>query len=775
VGASRRASAALGGAVLAVAFFLRIANLGPAFQDGRPILVPLDDLYQAKRIIHSARHFPSVLDFDPDRGVSGAFCPWPPLYPLAAGGLAALLGGRTATEILARAAWFPPVFSSLVAGLLAGALARRLGLLAGAVGGAVVALSVPLVANSRVGAIDHHFLESGLLLALLAATLRIASGRPRPAPIVDGLLLALALVAALFVQPALLLGAALSFLAIFFLCGDDASLLAGASGFGVAAAALALHQLGKPAGSPSDVWFLGIPHLAALLAAATACALRLGLRRRFGVLPAAALALLGALGVALWLPDIPWAWLSGSSFFGGDPWLATIEEFQPLFRAGKGSLQADLLSLGGAALLVIPFVVRALVRPTRVRLTVALFAATYLLACVPSRRFLVPAIPLFAIAAAGFVAGEVAAGRRLTAATCAAIVAVPALFGLPALLSPPSPIPSFALPAVRAARWLKARKDGGGRVLGPWSWGHLFDVVGERSVLLDNFGAMLGRTAFEAAVAAPLLPGEERFAEFCRRSGVRYVVLDNPLRRLSPTVSAAGFSPALYLRPGETPASPARFTRLAQASFWWRAYFDRGEARPEAGRWGRPFRHFRLVWADAEQSGEPAPYDGPALQIWELDPDPVSGGVSGPPQTSQRMAATISPMRRRETELRGEGRAIAARSPGAPAPRAAESLDRRLRRSILRGCEEVARPGPRSPRRCRGARRGAVSPASGRLSLCAGSPDGVLRGDEYGRALRHPSVRLHHEARDPVAGHRRRGPPIHRPLRSACRHRGFSG
>ena len=629
MGASRRASLALGGVVLAAAFLLRIANLDVAFLGGVPLISPLDDLYQAKRILYSARHFPAVLDFDPDRGTSGAFCPWPPLYPLAAGGLAALLGGRSTEEILTRAAWIPPVFSSLVSGLLAALLARRLGWLAGAAGGVAMAVSIPLVEASRIGAIDHHFLESALLLGVLGATLLIADGSRRPRPLVDGLLLALSLVAALFVQIGLLPAAALSFVAIYFFCGDDAALLSGATGFGAAAAAVALHLAGRPEAGPPDVWFLGLPHLAALLGAAVACALRFGFRRRWNDRAAAVFALAGGAGVALSLPDVPWAWFGGASFFGQASWLHTIAEFQPLFRGGPGSVNLDVLRLGGAAFLVPPLALLAFRSPSRTLRTAALFSAAYLVVAIRSQRFLVPAAPLLAVAAALVVSHELRAGRRLVAAACVALVLVPAGVGLPALVSPASAIPTISLPPIRAANWLKRAADRPGRVLGPWSWGHLFDVVGERPVLVDNFGPLIERVEGNAALAAPLLPGEERLAEFCRRAGVRFVVLENPLRTLSGVLVTVGQDEALYLRPGAAAGKPPTFTRLAQASFWWRAYFDQGRARPEAGRWGRPFRSFRLVWADKENSGDPAPFSGPAMQIWEFVPEAVPGAAPG--------------------------------------------------------------------------------------------------------------------------------------------------
>lgn len=157
-----------------------------------------------------------------------------------------------------------------------------------------------------------------------------------------------------------------------------------------------------------------------------------------------------------------------------------------------------------------------------------------------------------------------------------------------------------------------------GRFLTPWSWGHLFDVAGSRSVVVDNFGAMGNRIAFENALASILAVDEETTAGFCRQNGIRFIVLDNPLRLISRYAETLGRSPAAYLRPAPDPDAPMRVTRLAQASFWWRAYFLRGAGRPEAGRFGLPFRHFRLVWVDSDPAPEPPPYAGPAVQIWEL-------------------------------------------------------------------------------------------------------------------------------------------------------------
>jgi hypothetical protein len=67
---------------------------------------------------------------------------------------------------------------------------------------------------------------------------------------------------------------------------------------------------------------------------------------------------------------------------------------------------------------------------------------------------------------------------------------------------------------------------------------------------------------------------------------------------------------------------PLRITRLAQATWWWRAYFAHGAALPQQGMFGRPFRQFRLLWTDPQLSLDRTPYRGPSLMIWEY----IGGG-----------------------------------------------------------------------------------------------------------------------------------------------------
>src|SRR5258706_5061197 len=107
----------------AAALLLRLLNAGTAFVDGVPRFSPLDELYHAKRIAVSALQFPEVLSFDPDRGTHGAWCPWPPLYDLAAGAVARLLGATTWSGVIFRVIWLPPLlfppFIAAAPGLLA--------------------------------------------------------------------------------------------------------------------------------------------------------------------------------------------------------------------------------------------------------------------------------------------------------------------------------------------------------------------------------------------------------------------------------------------------------------------------------------------------------------------------------------------------------------------------------------------------------------------------------------------------------------------------------
>ena len=601
----------------ALALAVRLANLGAAFPEGAAVIPPLDDLYHARRIVVSALEFPAVLELDPARGAGGAFCPWPPLYDLAAGGLARLSGARTPGEVLDRAALFPPFVGAFVAVAVSFVLATRRGLAASVTAGGLLAITPALVEVSSVSSLDHHFLEGGLLLGLVAAALSVIRVWRTREAVVGALALGVALTAALFVQVALLLGAACAALAVLLLGRSRLALLAGSGGFALAAVAIGAWRALRPPGMPSDSWFLGLPHAAALLAAAVALGVSGLLEPRHRPLSARAAGLTAGVAAFLAIPGAAMQTLAGLAFFGGDPWLDQVSEFRPLLEAlGTGPV-ALASQLGGGVLLVVPFALLAVRRGTDGERVVALFVVVLLAASFARVRFVSQAVPLLALAAGLLVSDRALRGRPAVVAALAAAALVPAAVGVwPYVAAPPGPVPAGAGPALRVAELLR-RDRTPGRVLALENWGHVFNVLGRREVLVDPFGTM-GNPLSGPALTALLTTREERLADFCREHRVRFLVLENPLATLPGTAARAGFDPERYLVPGPGPGDPPRLTRLLQATVWWRAYFNGGRARPELGPGGVPLRSFALLYEDPARVPQPPPFDGPILQVWEL-------------------------------------------------------------------------------------------------------------------------------------------------------------
>ncbi|HEX3069690.1 MAG TPA: STT3 domain-containing protein, partial [Thermoanaerobaculia bacterium] len=211
----------------AIALAVRLLNAPYIFESGSPRIAPVDEDYHWKRITFSAAHFPHVLEFDRDRGIGGAFCPWPPLYDLAAGGAARLLGANDADAVLARIVWFPPLLFALFVALTVFALASVCGETVAILCGVALATSPFLVTTSWIGSIDHHYLEPPLTFAILGATCLALRKTDRRRQLLAGLFLGIAITAAMFVQTALLIAAALAFV-ILFLWSDG---IAATSGF----------------------------------------------------------------------------------------------------------------------------------------------------------------------------------------------------------------------------------------------------------------------------------------------------------------------------------------------------------------------------------------------------------------------------------------------------------------------------------------------------------------------------------------------------------------
>jgi len=558
---------------LALAFFVlaltcRFLNAPYAFEGGKPRIAPVDELYHWKRMAYSAAHFPHALEFDRDRGVSGAFCPWPPLYDVVAGGAARLLGARDSADVLARIVWFPPVLFALFTGIAVFILARRCGTLVATITGIALATSPFLVTTSWIGSIDHHYLEPALTFAILGATCLAIRATTRREKIRAGILLGIAITAAMFIQTALLIAAALAF-AILFFATDG---LAATCGFSIAAIAVAIYRLTRPPGFPDNQWFLGWTHATLFAAAAIACGVIAAAHRSAAGPPAGpppaqrrvfALIIAGLLVVAI--PTVRASIFTGSHFLGGDRWLRTIQEFQPLWRARGDDLLSDAVGLSGGAILVWFLLVRAIKTRDPVRLAIAIFAFIYFALTITSRRFWIVAIPLLALAGAMYV--PVIARKRL-AIFAAMLIAVPPPLQLAGWLMTPSTIPANQQQWIRATFLI--RKLPPGHVLGPWSMGHAIDVEGMHPVIIDNFGTMPDAAMFERAQTALLSPDEATLARACEAMNVRYLILEQPRSGIASANAILGTR------------------RAAESTWWWRVW--RGE-RPTL---------FRVIWSERD-------------------------------------------------------------------------------------------------------------------------------------------------------------------------------
>jgi asparagine N-glycosylation enzyme membrane subunit Stt3 len=551
-----------------IALAVRLLNAPFIFESGSPRIAPVDEDYHWKRITFSAAHFPHVLEFDRDRGIGGAFCPWPPLYDLAAGGAARLLGANDAGAVLVRIVWFPPLLFALFVGLAVFALASACGETVSILCGIALATSPFLVTTSWIGSIDHHYLEPPLTFAILGATCLALRRTDRRHQLLAGLLLGIAITAAMFVQTALLIAAALAFAILFFFSDD----IAGTCGFTIAAIAVALYRVTRENGFPDNQWFLGWTHAALFAGAAVACALRnVGrtlqsdgrhssdwrVRPTFNPLLAGATVFLA---VPTALPSL----LTGAHFFGGDRWLKTIQEFQPLWRAHADDLLSAFAGLSGGTILVWFLLARAIRTRDRARLAVAIFGIAYLGLTITSRRFWIVAIPLLALAGALYV--PLIARKRWAIFAALTIAITPPLQLAGWLLTPMPPVPPNQQQWLRAAAFIKHLPPG--RVLGPWSLGHAIDVEGKHPVVLDNFGTMPDARTFERAHEALLSRSETTLARYCDANGIRYLILDTPKFGIASANAITGQNQEL------------------QSTWWWRVHH------------GAEARSFHLLWSE---------------------------------------------------------------------------------------------------------------------------------------------------------------------------------
>jgi len=274
--------------------------------------------------------------------------------------------------------------------------------------------------------------------------------------------------------------------------------------------------------------------------------------------------LIGGL-IAIAIPSVRTSLFTGSHFLGGDRWLRTIQEFQPLWRARGDDLVSDIAGLSGGAIVVWFLAIRAIKTRDTARFAIALFAITYFALTITSRRFWIVAIPLLALAGATYV--PLIARKRL-AILAAFVIALPPPLQLAGWLMTPQSIPPNQQQWIRATSFMSALPPG--RVLGPWSMGHAIDVEGQHPVIVDNFGTMPDTAVFEHAQQALLATDEPTLARYCETAHVRYLILEQP-------------------RFGVASANAILGTRqAAESTWWWRVW--RGE-KPKL---------FRVIWNEPE-------------------------------------------------------------------------------------------------------------------------------------------------------------------------------
>src|SRR5262249_5689142 len=369
-----------------------------------------------------------------------------------------------------------------------------------------------------------------LLAGIIGAVILLRRAKDRSGILRFGAVLGIALTLALLVQTALVAAAAICLAVILLLPPEERDARwAAALGFALAALVVWLYRVGQPPGYPDNSWYLGLPHAAVLAAVAAASAFsalvlsRGGSRLRAGLIAVPLAALLWAA-----IPAAAEAGVEGLRFFGGDPWLATINEFQPLFFARRGNLVGNLCSISAAVLLPILFTGH-LRRRGSSRWILLIFAAAYLAATLVSLRFMVCAGPLLAIAGAVAVADLQQESRWLGAAGALLILAPSIWICWPLLREPEPPVGVEAQPYLRAAAFLKTQRGPRSHVLAPWSWGHVFEFPGGEIPVVDGFGSSIGSTDFENALGVVLLSREESVAAYCRPNRIRYLGLQNPL------------------------------------------------------------------------------------------------------------------------------------------------------------------------------------------------------------------------------------------------------
>jgi hypothetical protein len=549
--------------VLVVAAWARLAAFGEVLAGGELIPLDGDSAYHLRRMELTARSFPFPPAFDPWLAwPDGGLVPWADGFDVLLAGTHLAAGGADAPGRAALAVALVPVVLGLLVVWATMDLARlvagggRAGTSAAAAAGLLVAVLPQAVATARLGRTDHHVAEVLAMLLLAGWVLRRWPGPEGGAAVAFELAGALAAAFAVwtFAGGTLYVGIAAAVLAAVALASPPAP-LAGSGAPGLALGALLALVLGWPAAAarglrlefaaPSLLQPL-LLGLGALLVAGAAGVARLrpaaSTRARLGLLAAAGAA--AALACAVALPALGRELRAGLVEFvlRRDPWLAGIDEFQPLLAGGEyrwlhrfygvvGYLAPVLLTAGALAA----------VRAARARgiAFAAVLAALAVLAVLQTRFGRVFA-PFLAVATGAALAAAAAAAERawaslsrlaaaLPLAAVGAAVAFDPGLAAPLRFHPPGP-PAPAVAAALDLRGVPALRGGAG-VLAPWDLGHMLSRLAGAPAAATGFGPFVGARSFEESEAA-LARGPDGLEETMERRRLAVLVAGTATLRL---------------------------------------------------------------------------------------------------------------------------------------------------------------------------------------------------------------------------------------------------
>ena len=543
----RRPGFALAAAtVLGLAALARLVKWREAVWGNEIVALDGDSLYHMRRMLDVAagRGTPT---FDPEiNWPHGGTVPWAPGFDLLGGALASLVDGGRMRQAFAVA--LVPVVLGLIAVSLSMVLAaraspREVRAPAALCAGLFAGLVPQAIFCSRFALTDHHVAEAVLMAGLAVWTQAGVDGARRGV----GFELAGALLGAggvLFFSGApIYVAIAAAPLAVAALLGPPGPLVGrGAVGLvaGGALAALAVAPLVASHGRAVSFAFPsylqpGLVALAGAGIALAAVAARAGaLPRRIGALVLLTLAAAGAAalvpGAAGQVRDGVRGWL-----LARDPWIATIEEFQPIWSPLFG-LRRLVVWWGLAGLtfpLLAPFAARARWREAPGSAAALLFQIAAMAALTALQvRFSRAAVPI--LSAGGGVALAVLAARlpvrRALARGLAPAVALTVLLADPSTWRATADTPLDKSDALVAAafdlRGARTDEPAPG-VLAPWDMGHEVNVLGRRPVVANGFGSYVDAAAYEEVLRAYALD-EASLLAWMERRRVGYVVAGIP-------------------------------------------------------------------------------------------------------------------------------------------------------------------------------------------------------------------------------------------------------